>query len=116
MADVQYDTKFSANGDHEIEDLFGRDLYSKMVNLVFKDVAKISGAFDPESTSMLGKAAKSWIEAGGRSGKDIHEVAGAFRNFIREGSFEIPDFVKTRFTALIGAISDATSGAETKSQ
>ena len=82
---------------------------SKMVNLVFKDVVTRVGAFATESDSMLGKAAKAWLETGGRSGKDIHEVGGAFRSMLEKNRIEPSEFVRTRFAALIGAISEATS-------
>ena len=113
--DPEYaDSYFSLNdgAEHEIEDLFGAQLYSEMVNIVFGPQLTGVDQFEllPQDVapSMSKKVAQEWLAATGQFDKlDIYQVAARFSELVRQNQITIPQVVRRRFGQLLGHLTQA---------
>lgn len=112
VTDPQYeDNYFPENGDYEIEDLFGADLYSDMVNRAFATHVESAGPFNLPTTSppsMSKKSAEAWLESTGQDPDLIYMVANQFADMLSAGDITLPTEVKSRFAVLLEHVVKAT--------
>ena len=99
----------SKDVEHELEDLLGVGLYSRMVNHVFADVARPFNPTDEDPPSMLEKKAKAWLESMGKDPESIYKVADSFWELIETHIIKIPDDVTKRFITLLSQLSESTT-------
>ncbi len=118
VADLEYpDNYFDSGGsagqvEHELEDLFGPQLYADMVNSVFWSPGSDVDRFmlDPATVpSKSKKSAQDWLESTGTFDRDeIYRVPAAFSELIAESNISIPQDVADRFGFLLDYLTRAT--------
>ena len=114
VTDPEYEDGFfnSDDREHELEDLFGSEVYSSMVNRVFATVALQAGPFAPPTDappSMLKRAARTWLESAGEDPDLIYKIANQFEDLLKNRAVILPSEVRKRFAVLLGAIAEAAT-------
>ena len=112
VTDPEYEDGYfnSSAGEHELEDLFGSEVYSSMVNRVFATLAQQTGPFDPRADtppSMLKKAARTWLESAGQDPDLVYMIADQFEALLQNNVLILPHEVKQRFSVLLSEITEA---------
>ena len=98
--------------DHELEDLFGAELFAKMVNSVFGPRLTDGEPFELDNStvpSMSKKKAQAWLDSTGVFSKDdIYQVPERFSKLAQESTIHISDDVRDRFAVLLDELTLAT--------